>query len=139
MTSHSIWHAAGASLGSVLAAEHLLARQTDGRGWARDMVERLCADGAGRCWTPASATACARTIWPRTHHRRRAAGRHVPAGVACAWTFDDGKAAAQVNAACDEEVKLRVAYGKPTIATVDITRPDGSATARRPRSRCATC
>ena len=33
---------------SVLAAEQLMAQESDGRGWARDMVSRLCVDGAGR-------------------------------------------------------------------------------------------
>src|SRR3954462_11228143 len=31
----------------VLAAERRLARETDGRGWARDGVERLCVDRSG--------------------------------------------------------------------------------------------
>ena len=34
--------------GGVLAAERRLAKESDGRGWARDMVERLCLDRAGR-------------------------------------------------------------------------------------------
>ena len=33
---------------SILAAEQLLARASDGRGWARDTVERLCTDRGGR-------------------------------------------------------------------------------------------
>ena len=32
----------------VLAAERRLARDSDGRGWARDTVERLCVDRAGK-------------------------------------------------------------------------------------------
>jgi hypothetical protein len=32
----------------VLAAERRLARESDGRGWARDTVERLCVDRAGK-------------------------------------------------------------------------------------------
>ena len=31
----------------MLAAERRLERETDGRGWARDVVERLCVDRAG--------------------------------------------------------------------------------------------
>src|SRR5439155_17660891 len=32
----------------VLAAEERLARESHGRGWARDTVERLCADRTGK-------------------------------------------------------------------------------------------
>src|SRR4029077_1783369 len=32
----------------VLAAERRLAKESDGRGWAGDIVERLCLDRAGR-------------------------------------------------------------------------------------------
>src|SRR5205809_1271904 len=32
----------------VLAAGRRLAKESDGRGWARDMLERLCVDRAGR-------------------------------------------------------------------------------------------
>ena len=32
----------------MLEAERHLARESDGRGWARDTVERLCVDRAGR-------------------------------------------------------------------------------------------
>src|SRR6266550_40949 len=34
--------------GGVLAAERRLAKESDGRGWARDIVERLCLDRVGR-------------------------------------------------------------------------------------------
>src|SRR5215470_5528111 len=41
-------HLAAESGRTILAAEQTLARESDGRGWARDMVARLCVDGAGR-------------------------------------------------------------------------------------------
>ena len=41
-------HVAATRNDGVLAAERLLARETDGRGWARDTVERLCVDRAGK-------------------------------------------------------------------------------------------
>jgi hypothetical protein len=40
-------HVAAARGEGVLASERRLARETDGRGWARDVVERLCVDRAG--------------------------------------------------------------------------------------------
>ncbi|HKC34236.1 MAG TPA: hypothetical protein VKC16_12320, partial [Xanthobacteraceae bacterium] len=41
-------HVAVTGAGGILAAEQALAQETAGRGWARDMVARLCVDGAGR-------------------------------------------------------------------------------------------
>src|SRR5262249_30140634 len=41
-------HAAAMRSGGVLAAERRLASETDGRGWARDTIDRLCVDRAGR-------------------------------------------------------------------------------------------
>ena len=40
-------HVAAYRSDGVLGAERRLARESDGRGWARDMVERLCVDRAG--------------------------------------------------------------------------------------------
>ena len=40
-------HVAAMRSDGVLAAERRLASETDGRGWARDMIERLCVDRAG--------------------------------------------------------------------------------------------
>src|SRR5262245_65398622 len=41
-------HVAAARNDGVLGAERRLALSSDGRGWARDIVERLCVDRAGR-------------------------------------------------------------------------------------------
>ena len=41
-------HAESMRAGSVLAAEQKLEPQGDGRGWARNMVNRLCIDLTGR-------------------------------------------------------------------------------------------
>ena len=52
----------------------------------------------------------------------------VPPGALCAWTFDDGEAApGQATTRCDEEVRIRVRYGRTTIAAVDVALPDGTA------------
>ncbi len=51
----------------------------------------------------------------------------VPPGATCNWSFDDGTIPPkQVNGACSDLVVQRVAYGKPTIAAVGITRADNS-------------
>ncbi len=41
-------HAAAHRGDGILAAEQRLARASDGRGWARDMVDNLCVDQTGR-------------------------------------------------------------------------------------------
>ena len=51
----------------------------------------------------------------------------MPPGATCNWSFDDGTIPPkQVNAPCAQPVQQRLAYGKPTIAAVGITRPDNS-------------
>jgi hypothetical protein len=112
----------------ILAAEARLEQRADGRGWARDMVDRLCVDGAGRL-----TETCQRDgeresyLAPADHRIGATLAGMVPPGSRCIWNFDDGTIPPQeVTAACGEEVRLRVRYGKPTIASVGITAPDGS-------------
>jgi hypothetical protein len=122
-------HVAALQGGSVLAAERTLAAATDGRGWARDTVVRLCVDLAG-----AIQDACVRDgiresyLTPADHRVGvRLAGAIAP-GTTCQWTFDDAKGEVQnFRSDCTAEVALRVRYGAPTIATVDIATADGSA------------
>src|SRR3981081_538799 len=45
-------HAASARGRIILAGEQALELQSDGRGWARNMVNRLCIDLAGRVSEP---------------------------------------------------------------------------------------
>ena len=48
---------------SVLAAEQTLELQSDGRGWARNMVNRLCIDvSPGASASPATATTSGKAI-----------------------------------------------------------------------------
>src|SRR6266851_360598 len=122
-------HVAAASSEGVLAAERRLARDSDGRGWARDTVERLCVDRAGKLLE-----SCERDgerefyLSPRDHRVGVVLAGTVPANDGCAWSFDDGDGRAQqVNAACNDEVKLHIRYGRATLATVDIILPDGTA------------
>ena len=114
---------------SVLAAEQHLARDSDGRGWARDTVERLCADRGGRLLE-----FCERDgeresyLSPRDHRIGVTLEGVLPAGFeACVWSFDDGDGSPprSVKTDCIEEVKLRVRYGQPTQAAVDIIQRDG--------------
>jgi hypothetical protein len=114
---------------SVLAAERRLAKDSDGRGWARDLVERLCVDRAGRLLE-----SCERDgeresyLAPRDHRVGVTLGGTLPANDGCVWSFDDGDGhPRQVNAACDEEVKARLISSRPTVASVDIVLTDGTA------------
>jgi lysophospholipase L1-like esterase len=122
-------HVAAYRADGVLASEQRLARESDGRGWAREMVTRLCVDGTGRLLET-----CERDgerefyLSPQDHRVGVTVAGAVPAGASCAWSFDDGQGQLQQAAVpCDEEVKLRVRYGKPTVAAVDIALGDGTA------------
>ena len=123
-------HVAAQRNDGVLGAEDRLARESDGRGWARDTVERLCVDRSGQLLEILRARRRAReSIWPRT---TIASAPRFPAmcrpNVSCAWNFDDGEGTPQqATVPCDEEMRLRVVYGRPTAATVDIVLPDGTA------------
>src|SRR5437868_6765499 len=44
-------HVAAQSIKSVLAAEQIMAGETDGRGWARTMLGNLCVDAMGAVMT----------------------------------------------------------------------------------------
>ena len=119
-------HVAAARAGSVLAAERKFARDTDGRGWAQDMVERLCVDATG-----VLLETCQRDgerenyLAPKDHAVMVRLTGTVPPGATCNWSFDDGTIPPQqVNNACNEQVQVRLRYGKPTIAAVGITRTD---------------
>lgn len=121
-------HVAAGKAGSLLAAEDLLERNTDGRGWAQAMVGHLCVDAAG-----AYLDTCERDgekenyLSPQTHMVMVRLSGDVPAGATCNWSFDDGTfPPKQINTDCSATVQQRVAYGKPTIAAVGITRADNS-------------
>ena len=121
-------HVAASQGGSVLIAEQHLARASDGRGWAKDMLARLCVDGTGRLLET-----CQRDgerenyLVPQDHAVVARLTGPIPLGATCTWSFDDGTPPPrQATAPCSEEMKLRVRYGVPTIAAAGITRPDNS-------------
>jgi hypothetical protein len=122
-------HLAAESGRSILAAEQTLAQETDGRGWARDMVTRLCVDGAGRVVETCVRDGARESYLTPADHRivARLTGT-VPADASCAWVFDDGEGPARsVTAGCGEDVNLRARYGKRTVVAVDVTPPGGTA------------
>jgi len=113
----------------VLAAEQRLERDSDGLGWAKDVVANLCLDNSGNLLDT-----CERDgerenyLSPRDHPIGITLSGRAPPDVTCTWTFDDGEGSLkQTSARCDQELKLRVRSGRTTVATVDIPLGDGTA------------
>ena len=108
---------------SILASEQALELQSDGRGWARNMVNRLCIDLLGRVNEPCTRDNVKESYLTPVDHPIvvRLTGA-VPVGATCAWSFDDGDGPPQQSTFdCAEPVNLRVRYGRPTVATVDVS------------------
>jgi lysophospholipase L1-like esterase len=116
-------HAESMRAGSVLASEQQLEPQGDGRGWARNMVNRLCIDLAGRVSEPCTRDSIKESYLTPTEHpvTLRLTGA-IPVGATCAWTLDDGDGPPrQQTFDCNEPVNFRARYGKPTSASVDVS------------------
>src|SRR5437870_872116 len=111
----------------ILRAEQRLARATDGHGWARTMLNGLCADPSGKLLETCERDGEKENYLSRTDRRVGVLVSNAPAGASCAWTFDNGEDPAQATTVpCTEEVRLRVRYGRPTVATADIPLADGT-------------
>ena len=108
---------------SIVASEQALELQSDGRGWARNMVNRLCIDLAGRVSEPCNRDNVRESYLTPTEHpvTVRLSGA-VPVGATCAWSFDDGEGPPrQSTFDCAEPVNLRARYGRPTVASVEVS------------------
>jgi hypothetical protein len=108
--------------GSILGSEQALEVQSDGRGWARNTVNRLCIDLAGRVSEPCTRDNVKESYLTPTEHpiTVRLTGQ-IPVGAVCAWSFDDGEGPQQSTFDCAEPINLRARYGRPTVATVDVS------------------
>jgi hypothetical protein len=115
-------HAESARGRSILAAEQALELQSDGRGWARNMVNRLCIDLAGRVSEPCTRDTVKESYLTPVDHPVvvRLTGA-IPVGATCAWSFDDGEGPQASTFDCAEPVNLRARYGRPTVATVEVS------------------
>ncbi|CCE07851.1 conserved exported hypothetical protein [Bradyrhizobium sp. STM 3843] len=112
---------------SILASEQSLELQSDGRGWARNIVNRLCIDLAGRVNEPCTRDNVKESyLTPIDHPITVRLTGAVPVGATCAWSFDDGDGPQTSTFDCAEPVNLRVRYGRQTVATVDVSSADGA-------------
>ena len=108
---------------TILSSEQALELQSDGRGWARNTVNRLCIDLAGRI-----GEACTRDgvkesyLTPSDHPVTVRLTGEVPVGATCAWSIDDGEGSPrQSTLDCAEPLNFRARYGRPTAASVDVS------------------
>jgi lysophospholipase L1-like esterase len=115
-------HTESAKGGSILASEQALELQSDGRGWARNAVNRLCIDLSGRVSEPCSRDNVRESyLTPVDHPITVRLTGSIPVGSTCAWSFDDGDGPQQSTFDCSEPVNLRVRYGRATVAAVDVS------------------
>jgi hypothetical protein len=112
---------------SVVASEQLLELQSDGRGWARNTVNRLCIDLAGRVNEPCTRDNVKESyLTPIDHPVVVWLNGPIPVGATCAWSFDDGDGPQTSAFDCAEPVNLRVRYGRTTVATVEVSSAEAS-------------
>jgi hypothetical protein len=114
----------------VLATEDRLERTAGGLGWAKDVVGNLCVDAAGNLLQTCERDGIKESyLNPVDYPVGAEIAGDVPQGATCQWSFDDSTGPVrQTEAPCDQEVKLRVATGRTTVATADIPLADGSTT-----------
>jgi lysophospholipase L1-like esterase len=107
---------------SILGSEQTLEVQSDGRGWARNTVNRLCIDLNGRVSEPCTRDNVKESYLTPTEHpvTVRLTGQ-IPVGAICAWSLDDGEGPRQSTLDCAEPLNFRARYGRPTMATVDVS------------------
>lgn len=122
-------HAEALAGHSILASEQALAVRSDGRGWARNIVGRLCIDATGRVTEPCVRDNVKESYLTPTDHpvTLRLAGT-VPVGAVCAWTISDGDPPRRSTLDCNEPVNLRVPYGRATPVSVEVSSAEGTQT-----------
>lgn len=112
---------------TVLASEQILGVQSDGRGWARNVVNRLCIDVNGRVTEPCTRDTVKESyLTPIDHPVTLRLVGAVPVGATCAWTVDDGDGPTTSTFDCAEPVNMRVRYGRTTVATADVASAEGN-------------
>src|SRR5271165_5779908 len=75
---------------SVFEAEEDLAEASEGRGWARDMVVRLCLDAVGQVVDQCTRDGVRENyLAPADHRIEVRASGEIATGAACTWSFAD--------------------------------------------------
>src|SRR5947199_7430655 len=114
-------HVAAQSIKTVLAAEQIMATETDGRGWARTMLGNLCIDQMGGVVTTCERDGARENYLAPADHRVEMHLLGASPQATCAWVFDEGEGAPRnYTGPCGEEVRIRLLYGKTTNVTVDV-------------------
>jgi hypothetical protein len=117
-------HVAAQSIKSVLAAEQIMATETDGRGWARAMLGNLCIDQMGGVVTTYERDGARESYLAPSDHRVEMRIIGASPEATCAWVFDEGEGAPRsYTGPCREEIRIRLLYGKNTNVTVDVSNP----------------
>lgn len=122
-------HAEALASQSILASEQALAVRSDGRGWARNIVGRLCIDATGRVTEP-----CVRDnvkesyLTPADHAVTLRLAGTIPVGAVCAWTVSDGDPPRHSTLDCNEPINLRAPYGRATPVSVEVSSAEGAQT-----------
>src|SRR5260370_6381993 len=105
----------------VLAAEERLARASDGRGWARELIGQLCLDPGGRITEACVRDGKRENYLAPAEHRIGAVVANAPANAACTWTFDDGDSPPRnITLACDEDGRFWGRYRSGATAAVEV-------------------
>ena len=113
----------------ILAEEHRLENDTDGEGWAKDVVDNLCLNAYGDLVDTCTRDGAKENyLSPSDHPIGVTLTGPMPQDANCVWSFDDGSGPVRQNTVpCNQEVRLRVPSGKTTVATVDVPLGDGTA------------
>jgi len=122
-------HAEALAGHSILSSEQALTARSDGRGWARNIVGRLCIDATGRVTEP-----CVRDnvkesyLTPADHAVTLRLTGTIPVGAVCAWTISDGDPPRRSTLDCNEPINLRAPYGRATPVSVEVSSAEGTQT-----------
>jgi hypothetical protein len=108
---------------TILSSEQALELQSDGRGWARNTVNRLCIDLSGRVNEPCTRDGVKESyLTPSDHPVTVRLTGEIPVGATCAWSIDDGEGSPrQSTLDCAEPLNFRARYGRPTAASVEVS------------------
>ena len=132
-------HTESAQAGNILASEDVLEQQSDGRGWSRNIVNRLCIDLTGRVSEPCTRDNVKESyLTPVDHPVTVRLTGQVPVGAICAWSFDDGDPPRQSTFDCAEPINLQGTLRPRRPTSPSMSRAPTLRSGSLPRSRCAT-